>query len=145
MTIGLLILSLIGIALLSVALSIVITHFILRGIEILLPLRHPVHYQTTNANEHESDHNHTPTDDIPVYPVTIRRCDLYDIICTCINKVAEQQVGKFCPKEEATTNTKKHHSYVNRLPPRATQHPLPIPVVKHIHTIVNKLRRRVNQ
>ena len=146
MTIGLLILSLIGIAILSAALSIVITHFILRGIEILLPLRHPVHYQATNANERKSDHNHnhTTTDDIPVYPITIRRCDLYDIIRTRINKVAEQQIGKFCPKEEATTNTKKDHSYVNRHPPCVTQHPFPSPTIKHILTIVNKLRRLVN-
>jgi len=147
MTIALFVLSLIGIAVLSAALSIVITHFILRGLEILLPLRHPAHYQTTNANEPEGgrNHNHTPTDDIPVYPITIRRCDLYDIIRARINKVTEQQIGKFRPKEEATTNSKKDNGYINHHRPRSTQHPFPIPPIEHIRTIVNKLRRAVNQ
>lgn len=146
MTIALLILSLIGIAIVSIAGTIVITHFLLVGIEILLPLRHPVHYQATNADKCKNDqnHNHTTIDDVPIYPVTIRRYDLYDIIRTRINKVTEQQIGKFCPKQEATTNTKKDHSYINRYPPRITQHPLPSPI-KHILTIVNKLRKLVNQ
>ena len=147
MIVALFILSLIGAAIISVVLGIVITHFVLRGIEILIPLRHIVHYQTTNDNECETGQTDNRTDraHVAIYPLNIRHYDLYDIIRSRIGKMPCSQVRQQYPSHKPCTDTKEYHRYINRYRPRPTQHPFPIPVIKHIHTIVNKLRRRVNQ
>jgi hypothetical protein len=146
MIVVLFLLSLIGIAILSVALSIVITHFILMGIEALLPLRHIVHYQTTNDNECERDPTNNPAtaESKPTYPLTIRHYDLYDIIRSHITKMPKNRTRNQCLNHKDDTNEEEYHRYINRYPPCVTQHPLPFPPIKHIRTIVNKLRRRVN-
>jgi hypothetical protein len=136
-----------GVAIISIAIAIVVTHFLLKGIEILIPLRHIVHYQTTNDNECETGQtdNRTNRAHVAIYPLNIRRYDLYDIIRSRIGKMPCSQVRQQYPSHKPRTDTKEYHRYINRYCPRPTQHPFPIPVIKHIHTIVNKLHRRVNQ
>jgi hypothetical protein len=147
MIIALLVLSLIGVAIISIAIAIVVTHFLLRGIEVLLPLRHIVHYQTTNDNERERDPTNNPAtaESKPTYPLTIRHYDLYDIIRSHITKMLKNRTRNQCPNHKDDANEEEYHRYINRHPPCLAQHPLPFPPIKHICTIVNKLRGLVNQ
>ena len=147
MMVALLILSLIGVAIISVALSIVITHFLLMGIEALLPIRYPMHYETANDNENETaqTNSHADVDNVFIYPLTIRRYDLYEIIRSRISKTSANQIRDLCPNKKADANKKEYYRYINHRPPRLTQHPFPFPPIEHICAIVNKLRRRVNQ
>ena len=113
-------------------------------VEGLIPLRYPVCQQTTNDKEQEtaSDNKCAGSEDISIYPLTIRRYDLYDVIRNRINKVGEKQVGEHSPKEETQTYKKEDQRYTNRGLPRPTQRPLPFPI-KHISIILNWVKRRV--
>jgi hypothetical protein len=146
MIVVLFLLSLIGIAILSVALSIVITHFILRAIEVLLPVRYPMCHETTKTNKYQTanDDKHPRNEEVLAYPLNIRRCDLYEIIRSRINKMLHDPTTNECPNQKCTANAKQHYRYINRYPPHIAQPPLPSPI-EHIRTIVNKLRRAVNQ
>jgi hypothetical protein len=143
-------LSLIGVAIVSVAIGIVATHFVLNGLEALvlrlLSLRHPVRQHKTNAQECQRANNDefTDRDNVPISPLNIRRCDLYEIIRSHIKKMLSDPIKNQCPNQKCNANTEEHHHYINHYPPRVTQHPLPSPI-KHMRTILNKLRKGVNQ
>jgi len=145
MIVVLLSLSLIAVAIISVATAIVMTHFILKGLEVLIS--HVISpYQKRDSNECQRHNNNKEAnrEDISVCPYSIRRYDLYEAIRNRINEMSENQRRQQCPDQEPQTNKNKEHRYINGCLPRWTPPPLPFPV-KHILTIVNKLQRRVNQ
>jgi hypothetical protein len=146
--VALLILSLIGVAIISVLIAVVATHFILRGIEVLLPIRCRLHQKTANDNECETGQpeNGTSGTHGSIYPLNIRRCDLYEVIRTRINEMRKNKpTNDECPNNKRNAKPKEYYRYINRHRPPSPQHPFPIPRIEHIRTIVNRLRRRVNQ
>jgi len=147
MIVALFLLSLIGAALISITLGIIITHFVLRVIEALLPLRTPMHHRTTKSDECQShaSHNHPSNEGMVTYHLNIRRYDLYEIIRSRINKMLSDPIENQCRNHTRNANAKEYNRYINRHPPFLAQHPLPFPPIKHIYIIVNKLRRSVNE
>ena len=146
--VALLVLSLIGAAIVSVLIAVVVTHFILRGIEVLLPIPSRTRQNTADDNECETGQpeNGTSGTHGSIYPLNIRRCDLYEVIRTRINEMRKNDpTNNECPNHKRNAKPKKHYRYINRQRPPCPQHPFPIPVIKHIRTIVNWLRRSVNQ
>jgi len=146
MIIVLLFLALIGVALLAAALSIILVHFFLKGLEWLALHTRCLRYEVRNSNEYTGQHNNKETraNDITIRPYAVSRYDLYDIIRNRINKMSENRIGNHCPDDKTDTNKEKYNRYVNRSLPRPTPCPLPSPV-KHVGNILNKLLRRVNE
>jgi hypothetical protein len=148
MIVALFLMSLIGGGVISVLIAVVITHFILRGIEALLPIPSRTHQNTANDNECETGQpeNGTSGTHGSIYLLNIRRCDLYEVIRTRINEMRKNDpTNNECPNHERNAKPKKHYRYINRHRPSFAQHPFPIPPIEHILTIVNWLCRRVNQ
>jgi hypothetical protein len=141
-----LVVSLIGIAVLSVVIAIVLVHFYLRGLEALASHMRPLRYKVWNGNEYARQQNkkETAINDISIPKYEASCYGLYDIIRNYIHKASKQQIGKYCPEKQNQTTKQKPLHYTKGCLPRTTPFSLPLPI-KHIGNIVNKLRRHVNQ
>jgi hypothetical protein len=106
-----------------------------------------MHHETAKSDECQShaSHNQPSNEGMATYHLNIRRYDLYEIIRSRINKILSDPIENQCRNHTRNANAKEYNRYINGHPPRLAQHPLPFPPIKHIRTIVNKLRRRVNE
>jgi hypothetical protein len=145
MIIVLLVVSLVGVAILSIVIAIIIVHFLLKGLEAVALRVISPRYEIRDGNEYQRDHNNNSAtaNDIPIHPDTISRYDLYEIIRNLI-KPSENQIGKQCPCQKTNTDKKEYYRYINRFLPRLAPCSLPLPI-KHIGSIVDRLIRLIRK
>jgi hypothetical protein len=128
------------------AIAIITTHLFLKGLEALALRTMRPRYEIGNRNEYGGypNHKNTHTKRYVIRPYNVSRYDLYEIIRSRMNKTATNQVRNQYPSYKPNANEEEYDCYINRGLPRTIPRPFPFPI-KHIVTIVNWLRRAVNQ
>lgn len=125
----------------SIAVAIIVGHFLVKGLQALLLYLLPPHRlssEDNDNNKYEKDHSNIETtiNKETSYPFDIRHYDP----CNLLHNLIKNPRSHRDNYSDNKAYDSESEGYLPRLTPRA----IPFPI-KHIRTIVNRLRSRVNQ